>query len=417
VANESTIEALLMQDFSTDGGTLHTYIRLADATRLFTFVSAFGRTLNHGWELTGEATAAWNGSWQHGLRNARWMGTADLKNAELQAAGLNQPLKLEDASVEWREGKRGAVLRRVAAFGATWSGTLEESVAEDSAEQNEWRFRLHADRLEAKELDRWFGPRARPNWLQRLLQSLLGNNNAGAKPSELLRRVSAEGELTADDLIIEKVKLARAKARISLRALRLEAKDAEAQWAGGGVRGGVKAVFSSLPSYEVSAELDRVSLAELPWPPKWAERWSGQVSGEIHLKTGGVGREELLEQLAGRGQVKLKNVEFRGWDVPASVESGALKTGLSRWVSGEGAFTVRDRHIDFGALQLEAPHAKTQLVGSFGFGQDAKLTLTLLPSGKPGLGDISAPHALQVRGPLEAPQVTVEAAAAVIKKP
>ena len=408
---ENTLEAILLQDFSANEGSLRSTIRLADATRFFKFVSAFGKTINPGWELTGEVSAKLDGSWKQGLENTRWSGTADVKSAELQAAGLNQPLKLEDASVEWREGKRGAVIRRVGAFGATWSGTLEQSTAANSADENEWRFRLHADHLNATELDRWFGPRGRPNWVQRLLSSLLGRSDSGAKPSELLRRVTAEGELTADDLTIEKVKLENARARISLHELQLETKGLEAQWAGGTIHGAVKAAFSPVPSYEITAELNRVDLAQLPWAPKWAERWSGLASGTIYLTTGGVGREELLTKLDGHGEVKLKSVEFRGWDVTGSVESGTVQTGLSRWTSGEGEFVVKGRALDFEALQLEAPHAKAQLAGTFGFGQEGKLTFALLPAGRPGGGKLPASHVLQVNGPLDSPEVAVATAA------
>ena len=113
-----------------------------------------------------------------------------------------------------------------------------------------WHFQLHADHLDATELDRWIGPRSRPNWLQRLLPSLLGNTNT-AHASELLRRVSAEGELTTDTLTIEKIKLAKAHAKLALHDLHLEVRDADAQWAGGTIRGGMQALFSPLPKYEL----------------------------------------------------------------------------------------------------------------------------------------------------------------------
>jgi len=83
--------------------------------------------------------------------------------------------------LEWKDGLRGATISLAEGFGASWSGGIKEAAALNASGGSDWGFRLHADHLDATELDRWFGPRARPNWLQRLLPSLLGNNNAGAK--------------------------------------------------------------------------------------------------------------------------------------------------------------------------------------------------------------------------------------------
>ena len=268
------------------------------------------------------------------LREAHRSGSLELTKAQLQVAGLNEPLKVGETRLEWKDGLRSATIGKADAFGAAWSGTIFETGEELEGEGNTWGFQLHADHLDAAELDRWFGPRARPNWLQRLLSSLLGEANP-ARASALLRRVSAEGDLSADTLTIEKLKLAKARARIRLRTLHLEVRDAEAQWAGGTVRGEMQASFSPLPKYEVIAEVERVNLAQLPWPPRWAERWSGTGSGKIHLTTGGVGKEELMKQLTGGGEMKLNKIEFRGWDVESSAESGTARTGVSRWTSGK----------------------------------------------------------------------------------
>ena len=145
-------------------------------------------------------------------------------------------------------------------------GNAYESGLPGDGEGPHWQFRLHADHLDATELDRWVGPRARPNWLQRLLPSLLGNSTSGGKPSELLRRISAEGEVTADAVSVEKIKLSKAHAKLNLQNLRLNVHDAEAQWIGGNVRGTVQATFSSAPTYEIFAQIDHANFARFPGP-------------------------------------------------------------------------------------------------------------------------------------------------------
>jgi hypothetical protein len=416
-AAENSMEASLAHDSATHEGGLRLSLRLADAAQLFKLTAAFGHTLNKGWEYTGGAsgTVAWN--WGDGWKDAHPSGSIELTKSQLQVAGLNEPLKVEETKLEWRDGLRSATIGKADAFGAAWSGTISEIGEGTAGEESKWRFQLHADHLEATELDRWFGPRARPNWLQRLLSSLLGEANAAAPGSELLRRISAEGEVTADTLSIEKIKLAKAYAKLAFRGLHLEIPDADAEWAGGSVHGGMEALFSPLPKYEVNAEVERVNLAQLPWPPRWAERWSGIASGKIHLTMSGVGREELLKQLAGGGEIKLDKIEFRGWDVESSAELGTLRTGASRWTSGEGKFEIGERRIRFDEIQLEAPRERTQLDGIIGFGLDGNFTFAPGARGKRGAHTMSVPRELHVSGPLETPTVALQPVSAAGKQP
>jgi uncharacterized protein involved in outer membrane biogenesis len=414
-AAENVMDGVFNHDSISKQGGLRVNVRLADSGRAFTMAAAFGRVLNPGWEYSGSAlgNAVWN--WGGNLHDPRRAGTLDLSKAQLQMAGLNQPLKIEQARVEWKDGRRSATIGKIEAFGGNWSGNVSD---EGASEERKWQFRLHADRLDAKELDRWFGPRARPNWLQRLLPSLLGGNDKSstAHASELLRRVSAEGELTADILAIERMKFTQARATMALHNLELRANKIEAQWAGGNIRGVVQAQFSPVPHYELDAELEGVNLAQLPWAPRWAERWSGGASGQVHLTTGGVGREELLRQLAGKGTAKLNKVELRGWDVEASAASGNLRAGTSRWSKGEGPFEVGERMFRLQDLELQSPGAKTRLSGNVGFDMTGDLTFSPLLAKHGGKG-LPAVHELRLSGPLEAPTVVVESLSASVAKP
>jgi hypothetical protein len=404
-------ELRLNHDFTTGAGALRVDGRIEKVESFLKLASVFGKTLNHGWELTGGVTSAMSWEWEHGLLlHPRWSGSIRVAKAELQVAGLNLPIHLDDARLVWEKGQRSATIGKAGAFGATWDGAMEEMPAAEDGGLSGWKFQLHADRLDAADLDRWVGPRARPNWLQRLLPTLLGNSSAPANPSELLRRVSAEGELSADAIVIEKVKLSRAQAKLQLRDLHLEVKDAEAQWAGGGVRGSMRALFGAVPKYEISAEIDRASLAQLPWPARWAERWGGTASGKIHLATEGVGREELLKQIAGSGEFTARSVEFRGWDVAGSLDAGVLRTGVSRWTSAEGEFALKDRIVTLKAIRLDAPRVRTQLAGTIDFARTAKLTFSALPEEKRPAARAAEGRRLELDGPLDTPRVVVKTA-------
>jgi len=407
-ASTDQLEFRFRDDFLAGKGSLRVTGKLDDAGDFFKATTAFGRTLNHGWEIAGGTSGTVTREWDHGVANGHWSGSLTFTKAQLQAAGLNLPLKLDDARLDWKNARRTATIARASAFGATWSGSIADAPLLDDSSGNNWKFQLHADHLDATDLDLWFGPRARPNWLQRLLPSLLGKSEASAKPSELLRRVIAEGELEADSLSIEKIKLAHARAHVAFHDLHLEVRDAEAEWAGGTARGSVSAVFSVPPKYEISAEVDRANLSELPWSTHWSEYWSGTATGKIHLTTSGVGRDALVAQLAGTGELQLKNLELRGWDVEASMDTGTLHAGVSRWAAAEGEFSIADRAVHFDSLTLENPHVKTRLDGAIDFTQDLKLTLAPGAPEKRGMKSVAAPRLFQLRGPLEKPVATLE---------
>ncbi len=410
-------EFRLEHDLSSRNGSIRVDGHVDRPEIYFKTVLALGQTLNHGWELAGGVSCSMEFAWRHGLFvNNRWNGSLHFTKAEIQAAGLNQPIVLDDARLEWKAGLRNATISAAQAFGAAWSGTANELAAANEADVPRWQFKLHADHLDATDLDRWVGPRARPNWLQRLLPSLLGSSNPGGKPSELLRRISAEGEITADTVSIEKVKLSRAQSRISIQDLKLKMSDIEAQWAGGTVRGSMQAEFSATPKYEILAQIDRANLAQLPWKAGWAERWNGSASGCVRLTTAGVGREDLLNQIAGRGDIQFRNVEFRGWDVAGSLESGAPRAGASRWTSGEGEFTVKDRGLNFESVQLAGPSTKLWLTGSLGFAKEVSLTFRAAPGDANGVSIGADVRVLQLSGPPETPKVAVRSVSTVNPK-
>jgi len=402
------LEFRFRDDFIAGKGSLRVTGKLDDASDFFKAAAAFGRTLNRGWEITGGASGSVTREWDHGVAGGRWSGSLTFSKAQLQAAGLNLPLKFDEARIDWKNGHRSAIITRASAFGAAWSGSVSDVPALDDSSGNNWKFQLHADHLDATDLDLWFGPRARPNWLQRLLPSLLGKSDSSAKPSELLRRVTADGDLEADSLSIEKIKLSHARAHVAFQDLHLEVRDAQAEWAGGTTRGSVSAVFSVPPRYEITAEVDRANLSELPWSTHWSEYWNGTASGKIHLTTSGVGRDALVAQLAASGELQLKNLELRGWDVFASMDTGTLHTGATRWASGEGEFTIADRAVHFDALTLENPHVRTRLDGTIDFSQDLQLTFAPAAPDKHGVKSVAAPRLFQLRGPLEKPVAAIE---------
>ena len=394
-------------DFSKRVGGVSIDGRIENVEDVLRIMSAFGRPMNHGWELTGPVSAELHYQWDNAAATRAWSGHLDMNKAALQVAGLNQPLQLNKTRLVWNDGLRSASLTDVEGFGATWSGQLAQGGV-DAEGSAKWNFQLHANHLDAADLDRWMGPRARPGWLQRLLASVLGGSAANAAASELLRHVNAEGELRVDEFTLEKIKFGQMRASGALHDLHLELRQVDARWAGGRLRGKVRAVFSPRPSYDVAAELDRVDLREIPSPGNLPERITGLVSGTVHLTTQGVGRDDLLQHLAGKGELKLRDVEFRGWDVDASMADGAPHEGASYWASGQGTFLVRDRDLIFPGLRLDGASEMTLLKGTLSFVQDSDLTLQTLIGDQNDSALPEQGYVLKISGPLDVPKISIE---------
>lgn len=405
---QNEMQLAVTHDFATHSGAIALSGQVNEIAEALKISAALGQTLNHGWELQGPASAAMRWEWTAGQDpRGQWTGTVTLAGAELQAAGLNLPVRMEDVRLEWNDGKRRATIGKLGVLGANWSGEIAESILPAVNEAPRWNFKLHADRLNAAELDRWMGPRARPGWLENLLPSLLRDAAPKAMPSELLRRVSAEGEMRVDELTIERLKIANLRAQVAMRDLQLDVKDAEAEWAGGEIRGKMRSVFTPTPRYEIAAELEGVDLARIP-AGKLAGSFAGTVMGTLQLSMEGVGREQLLQSQAGKGKLKLKNPEFRRWDVNERAADGAPASGVSRWTSGEGSFTVVDKIVKLDGLQLDGSNGRTTVRGTVSFGRDANLHIeTRISAGKESRNAV-APTGLRLSGPLEEPKFTPE---------
>ena len=404
--SRGALEIGFTHDFSNRAGGVSIDGRMENVEDVLRIMSALGRPMNRGWELSGPVSAELRYQWDNVAATRTWSGHVDTNKATLQLAGLNQPLQMNKARLDWHDGVRSASVTDVEGFGATWSGQLAEAGV-DADGRAKWNFQRHANHLDAADLDRWMGPRARPGWLQRLLPSLLGGSAVNPAASTLLRQVNAEGELRIDEFTLEKLTLGQVRASGALHDLHLELRQVEARCAGGRLRAKVRAVFLPRPSYDVIAELDRVDLQQIPAPGNLPEHITGLASGTVHLTTQGVGREELLQHLAGKGELKLRDVEFRGWDVNASMTDGAPHEGASHWASGQGTFLVRDRGIVFPGLRLDGAEM-TLLKGTLSFVQDSDLTLQTLIDDQTGSSLPEQGYVLKISGPLDVPKISIE---------
>jgi hypothetical protein len=407
------INLSLFDDLQQHSGSVHIEGQVPQAEAVLALAAAFGRNLEHGWELKGRVAGDLRWEWSPSEAPA-WAGHTDLTHATLQVAGLNQPVQLENLRIDWRNGRRRYTLAKVNAFGAAWTGSVEHLAAAPEAPESEtapWSFELQADRLDAAELDHWIGPRARPTWLERLLPSALGGSSQPPPSSAVLERIRAAGELKADEVAIEKVKLKAFHAHASLAGLKLKVENAQAQWSGGSAQGSLIATLSSSPTYDVAATFNRVSLVQTPWLAHLADHLAGVAEGRLDLRATGIGREALLKSLTGKGELRLSKVELRGWDLAGTMAQGEWKTGISRWSSGAGTFHISDGGFDLNSLRLASASEEFLLKGSVSFSQDADLTAESHVTGRAARPQ-TVIRFLTISGPLSEPKVSLEKAAA-----
>jgi len=104
----------------------------------------------------------------------------------------------------------------------------------------------------------------------------------------------------------------------------------------------------------------------------------------------------------------LSNVEFRGWDLSASVADGEPRTGDSHWAAGEAVFVVRDQGIVLNNLRLDSGSEKTLVKGTVTFSQDADLTLQTIDSPPGAVNASEQRHVLKISGPLDVPHLSIE---------
>ena len=409
--NSGSITVSLQDDVEQHAGSVSIEGQLQQLEAALAAASAFGHELRRGWDLTGKAAGDLRWEWDS-AGHASWTGHADLTRGSLRVAGLNQPLQLESVRAEWRDKRRKFTIGNLGAFGATWSGTVAQAppngTERDDNTAPQWEFQLQADQLDAAELDRWIGPRARPSWIERLLPAALGGSAQSSPASAVLKGIRAEGDLRVEQVEIEKISLKGFRADAALNGLKLKLDNAQAQWSGGFVtQGHLAATLSGNPTYDVSALFSHVTVTQTPWLAHLADRLAGAASGKLELQAKGIGREALLKSLNGKGELRLEKIELRGWDLAGTMARGEWKPGISRWPSGTGTFHISDGGFELNAMRLASPSDEFLLKGSVSFSQDTDLTAESHVTGRNARPE-TAIRFLTISGPLTEPKVSLE---------
>lgn len=382
-----------------------------------------GRPLNAAWQVEGGLAA--NLSWQGKLhqRFPRAAGEVSPHGMILKLPLLNQSVEIENARIELKPGEQRITIVKAAALGANWQGTIWRSDTSSSPNKTsgatasvsagaspEWEFDLSADHLDAAELDRWMGPRARPNWLARLLtpEKTSASQIPGPGPLSQLR---ARGILRADTFTLAPLEVHALRARVEMIGRNVNFSEFDAKLNGGVISGGLLASLDADPSYWLHATVKNVNVTELAMPnADLRDRLTGQLSGDVRLSLHGIGREKLLDSLKGEGRVVATRFGIRGLDFSAPSEDAAASSPEEQFSLVNAEISVDARKIHFQKIALVSGSGLFDGKGTSDFSRAIQIDFWRPPqsTAMARMDFHPANKFIRVSGSLEAPHVSFQ---------
>jgi uncharacterized protein involved in outer membrane biogenesis len=389
----------------------------ADFTRFEDFLNtarSIGRPLNAGWQVEGGLAA--NLEWQ-GIVHEKFprpIGEVSPRAMTLKLPLLNQAVEIENAKIELKPNAPRVTITKATALGAHWQGTIWRNDLEPSAKNGsapEWQFDLAADHLDAAELDRWIGPRARPNWLSRIFASTENPTVRIPGPGPL-SQLRARGTLRADTFTLAPVEVQSLRTQIELLGRNVNFSEFDAKLNGGSISGELLANLVADPIYIFRATVKNVDVADLAAPsPDLRNRLTGQVSGEVKLSLHGIGREQLLDTLKGDARLSATRFAIRGVDLSAPPTGDAAPSSPGEQFSLVNAeVSIDARKIHFQKIALVAGNGQFDGKGTSDFSRTIQIDFWRPPqTAAVSRVDLRpANRFIRVSGLLESPHVSFE---------
>jgi hypothetical protein len=286
---------------------------------LLAFASAFGRPGSAEWTATGAASVRVVRAGFLG-HPASTLGTIEMRGLTLTSVLMNQPVEISSATVDLGPGERRVKIASAGALGAHWKGTLQSRDRAGSDGGADWVFDLTADDLNAAELDRWLGPRAR-SFLARILPFTAASNPPSRNGA--IERIDARGRLRVGTMAVASLHVEKLDAKAELRGRSLLLHGARGEFYGGRLTGDLDVHLEPEPSYAFHGQVERANLAAaVAASPSLAGRFAGLASGDLHFTAKGIGRDDLLNSLSGEGTLHVRDAAMNAVSAPAGVVAG-----------------------------------------------------------------------------------------------
>jgi uncharacterized protein involved in outer membrane biogenesis len=325
------------------------------------------------------------GNWS-GFTAPRAIGTAQLHSVRAEVRGINAPLEIASANLVLTQDEVNVQNLTASLGSSTWHGSLllPRPCVPGTCPV---RFDLHADEISTQELSQLLNPhpRTRP-WYQFLSPS-------PAQGPTYLASLRASGQLTANQVQIDKLVASKASAKVELEDGKLRISDLRGDVLGGKHVGEWKADFTAKPpEYSGSGTLERVSLGQLA--EAMHDGWvTGTATARYSATTSGLTATDLLSS----AKATLL-VDARDGSLPHIVLAGTpgplhIHHLVARLLLRNGTFEIQEG-------KLETPGSIYQLSGTASLGRS--LDVRLARSGAHGFnisGTLTEPRVVQATTP------------------
>ena len=354
-------------NFSVEGATSRVQDWLAVS-------GALAKSINPDWTAEGGLAVKMRGVHRAEEPRVAWFGTMDFLGLAFSPAYINQPVRLAKAHVEFAPLQRTVMLSSVEAFGAIWHGSIARK---DSDKQ--WKFDLSADHLDAADLDRWLGPRARPGFLARFTGSNSAAATAAPVSDAVVTRLAAHGRLRAGTIDIPPLQIEKFDGEAELAGRTIHIRKAQADFFGGKISGSLDAQLLPDPSYAFQGRFDRVNLAQLGFAvPFLNSRIGGNASATFTLSAHGIGRQDLIGSMQGQGTLNGRNAALSGLGLSNVFPGENSDTASDTFSSVQGTYRIQNREIDLANFVLDNSRGQLEAEGRIDFSH--ALNIRLHPS-------------------------------------
>ncbi len=308
-------------------------------------------------------------------------GHAELRAARLLIPGLTEPLNVPRATLQVN-GDQVTADPVVAVLGTS---VFNARLAHHGGLDIPWRFDLRANSLNLEQSAQWFdalGLRRPLPLLERLpgLSSFTARHEAA---SHIFDSLNANGRFATPQLTYRGVTFKDFQANFEVAGRAIRMTDATFHAGGGHGTAGGAADFTSSPP-ELSAEIEIAGAqaqsvaARLPGP---VHNLRGSVIAKGSFRTRGLGREDLADNLAGRMQVRMKDISFGNFD-PLGTLAQDSHWGKLEPVRGPVTapplslnLEISDRRFILNDAALDLSGAMLQLQGSYAWNGAVDLTV------------------------------------------
>jgi hypothetical protein len=286
----------------------------------------------------------------------------DFLGLTLSPAYVNQPVRLPKAHVEFAPLQRTIMVSAAEAFGAVWHGSIARKYSD-----KQWTFDLSADHLDAADLDRWLGPRARPGFLARFTGS---NVAASAAPlaDGVVTRLAARGRLRAGMIEVPPMQIEQFDGEAELAGRTIRIRKAQADFFGGKISGSFDAQLLPDPSYAFQGRFDRVDLVQLGRAvPFLNSRIGGNISAALTLSAHGIGRQDLIGSMQGQGTLTGRNTALTGLDLSAVFPGDNPDAAPDTFSTVQGMYRIQNKGIDLANFVLDNSRGRLEAEGRIDF--------------------------------------------------